>query len=349
MVFNVLVRNPTMPIRPTLGVLGVGLTISALLLGCSPAPAPSQTPASPAAMATVELCDGTPVTFDQAPDKIATGNTAALELLIRLGAGDKVVGTAWSDGAKTLPEDVRSAAEKVPSLGARAADKEKLLQSGAQVYVDPYDGMTMMGVNGPTEQDFEAAGMQRIVLRSSACTATLTTAVTTLDGVKDDIRSLAAVVDRKADGDKLVESMNTDPVPADAKRPKVLYLTAGRSTDQASTIGNRQIGNAVIDLAGGTNVFASVDKPQFPSAWEDVVASDPDIIVAAVTRQSSQKAVDQAHQALIDQLKKDSRTSGMRAVREERFFRAYAEEMTLPGVENAETARSLSRELNKIK
>lgn len=348
LVFNAPMQSTRTFFRTGVGAAAIGLALTVALAGCSSVESGPQS-SSAAPPAVMELCDGTEVSFDRPVEKIATGNTAALELLIRLGAADKVVGTAWSDGAGALSADVRTQAEKVPSLGARAADKEKLLQSGAQVYIDPYEGMTMMGITGPTAADFQAAGMKRVVLRSSACTASLTAPVTTLDGVMADIRSLAALVGRQQEGEKLVESMRTEPVAADAIRPKVLYLTSARNNDQASTIGNRQIGNAIIELAGGTNIFRAVDKAQFASSWEDVVAGDPDVIVVAVTRQSSRDAVDRSYQALLDQLKSDPRIAGLRAVREGRFVRAYAEDFTLPGVENATVIRSLSQELSKLR
>ncbi|GAB3131493.1 ABC transporter substrate-binding protein [Tsukamurella serpentis] len=334
--------------RSIVRLSGIALISTAALAGCSSvqSAAPSGKSAEPV---TMQLCDGSKVTFDNTPDKIATGNTSALELLIRLGAADKVVGTAWSAGAKTLPQDVREKAEKVPSLGERAADKEKLLKSGAQVYIDPYESMPMMGITGPTPEDFAAAGMKRVMLRSSACNDTLTGPVTTLDGVKEDIRSLAALVGRKQAGDELVESMKVDPAPAKAEKPKILYLIGARNNDRASTIGNRQIGNAIIELAGGRNAFESVDKAQFAGSWEDVVASDPDAIVLTVTRQATQEAADKAYRALVDQLRNDPRTAAMRAVRDQKFVRAYAEDMTLPGVENAQMVRTLAQEISKLK
>ena len=52
---------------------------------------------------------------------------------------------------------------------------------------------------------------------------------------------------------------------------------------------------------------------------------------------------------MLDQLKSDPRIAGLRAVREGRFVRAYAEDFTLPGVENATVIRSLSQELSKLR
>lgn len=298
------------------------------------------------------LCDGSTVKIDRTPDAIATGNTAALEILLRLGAGSKVVGTAWSDGATTLPADVRAEATRVRSLGARAADKEKLLTSGAQVYVDPYDGMTMMGIPGPSAADFAAAKMQRIVLRSSACAATQERPVTDLAGVEQDISSLAQLVDRRADGDRLIAGMRDTvakaPRAAD-RRPSVLYLTPGRDDAQATTVGNRQIANAVITLAGGRNVFDGTGKAQFAAPWETVVSMAPDVIVVAVTRQDSDAKVDAAFDAAVTKLRSDPRTAGLAAVRENRIVRAFAEEMSLPGIENATMVSTLAGALSGIR
>ncbi|ADG80351.1 Periplasmic binding protein OS=Tsukamurella paurometabola (strain ATCC 8368 / DSM / CCUG 35730/ CIP 100753 / JCM 10117 / KCTC 9821 / NBRC 16120 / NCIMB 702349 / NCTC 13040) OX=521096 GN=Tpau_3773 PE=4 SV=1 [Tsukamurella paurometabola] len=337
-----------MPIT-TIRALIATLAAGSIAAGCSPV---ESAPATESKGAAFTLCDGSTVTIDRTPDAIATGNTAALELLLRLGAGDRVIGTAWSDGAKTLPDDIRDQAARVPSLGARTADKEKLLTSGAQVYVDPYDGMVMMGVPGPSAADFAAAKMQRVVLRSSACAATQDRPVTDLGGVEDDIRSLAALVDRKPDGDRLIATMRTtvDGAPkAPSHRPSVLYLTPGRDDAQATTVGNRQIANAIISMAGGRNVFDRTDKAQFAAPWETVVATAPEVIVVAVTRQDTQAKVDAAYEAAVTTLRADPRTAGLTAVRENRFVRAFAEDMSLPGVENATMVSTLSSALNGIR
>ncbi|WP_415847423.1 ABC transporter substrate-binding protein, partial [Tsukamurella strandjordii] len=197
-----------------------------------------------------------------------------------------------------------------------------------------------------------AAKMQRIVLRSSACAATQNKPVTDLGEVEQDIRSLAALVDRRGDGDRLIERMQAavDGAPkAPNHRPSVLYLTPGRDDAQATSVGNRQIANAVIALAGGRNVFDRTDKAQFAAPWETVVATSPDLIVLAVTRQDSDAKVDAAYEAAVAKLRADPRTAGLTAVRENRIVRAFAEDMSLPGVENATMVTTLANALNGIR
>lgn len=308
----------------------------------------SAAPASSAGFQPVTLsdCAGKTTEFTAPPAKLATGNTAALEILLRLGLTEKeIIGTGWSGGTPSMPAEVRDAASRIPSLGERAIVVENLLTSGADTFVDPYGAMQMMGTPGVSDQQLADAGMRRVFLRSSACQRDQKAPLLTLDGVYSDISDLARLTGRTTEGERLVEGMRTRIAAATAKeapgsesgaRPaKVLYLSMGRGDDPTS-IGNRQIGNAIITLAGGQNAFADRDEPQFSPDWESVVAADPDVIVIGVRRQASDAAVDGEYEKTLAKLRAGDRTKDLRAVREGRFLRVFAEDFTLPGVGNAD-------------
>lgn len=88
------------------------------LAGCAAAPPPAPT-ADPATAIGVTNC-GTEVGFDTAPERVVTIKSTSTEMLLALGLGDRIVGTAiqdgpvpdaWADDAATP----HSPADKVPS------------------------------------------------------------------------------------------------------------------------------------------------------------------------------------------------------------------------------------------
>ncbi|MGZ4575085.1 MAG: hypothetical protein ACXVXY_08870, partial [Mycobacteriaceae bacterium] len=86
-------------------------------------------------------CSGKPTTITEAPPKVVTANLAALELVIRLGQADRVIGTGWAGGVGALPDDIRMAAQSVPALSNSGIPKEVLLTSGADAYIDAFGSM----------------------------------------------------------------------------------------------------------------------------------------------------------------------------------------------------------------
>ena len=98
-------------------------------------------------------------------------------------------------------------------LGQTVIPKEKLLGSGADLYIDTFAAMGSMGGGGmgdaPTEEEFEAAGIRHTYLKSTACAAMGEKPLTDLSAVEADITSLGAVTGTGAKAKKLVAGMRT--------------------------------------------------------------------------------------------------------------------------------------------
>lgn len=299
-------------------------------------------------------CAGKETTVKQAPKKIVTSNAAGLEMMLQLGAGDRVIGTGFPPGKGSLPGPIAEQGAKVPVLGEMGIAKEKLLGSGADLYVDAFGAMPMMGGAGagPSEEEFAAAGIQHVFLLSTACSGTPRAAKgprTDLGEVENDIRRLGAVTGTGARAEELVAGMEkkvgevraaTAGVPA-GQRPGYFFdFDAG--TKQPVAVCGRQVANAVITLAGARNVFADCDADFKPVSWEDVVAKDPDWIQLAVrtrgTEEENRKAFDDAEAFL----KSFPATQGLKAVKGGKFLRIGSEVTTIAGVRNADTVRQIA-------
>ncbi|WP_033416647.1 ABC transporter substrate-binding protein [Streptomyces canus] len=304
-------------------------------------------------------CAGAKTTFDGPPRKIVTSNAAGLELLLRLGVGDRVVGTGFPSGSGTLPDGLDAEARKVKVLSKGVIPKERLLGSGADLYLDTFGAMKMNGAGeAATVDEYSAAGIKHIYLKSTACAATGEGAVTDLSAVEADIASLGAVTGAGAKAEELVAGMkrkvaavqkaigSTPP----SARPTYFFFDYDAGTQQPVVVCNRQVANAVITLAGARNVF-DCDGTTQRVGWEDVISRNPDWIQLGVRNKGSREANDKAFAEAERWLRSNAATKGLKAVEEGHFLRIGSERTTIAGVENADTVETIARSLypNKVR
>ncbi|MEE1823233.1 ABC transporter substrate-binding protein [Streptomyces sp. BE20] len=300
-------------------------------------------------------CAGKETTVKQAPRKIVTTDAAGLEMLLQLGAGDRVIGTGFPPGKGSLPAAVAEQGAKVPVLGDALIPKEKLLGSGADLYVDTFGPMPMMGAAGagPTEEELKAVGIQHVLLLSTACAGTPKAAKgprTDLSEIENDIRRLGAVTGTVARAEELVAAMEKQigevrtatATIAEAERPGYFLFDFDAGTKQPMAVCGKQVANAVITLAGARNVFADCDADFRPVSWEDVVAKNPDWIQLAVRNRGSEEANRKAFDEAEAYLKGFPATQGLKAVQEGHFLRIGSETTTIAGVRNADTVRQIA-------
>jgi len=305
---------------------------------------------------TVTDCAGGKTTFTSAPRKIVTSNASSLELLLRLGVGDKVIGTGFPPGKGTLPAPLDAEAQQVPALGTPGIPKENLLASGADLYIDTFASMEGMGGpvgSSPTEAEFKAAGIQHIFLKSTACAATRKEPLTDLSAVEDDITTLGAVTGTAAKAKELVDGMRqkvdavrqaVGDVP-ESERPTYFFFDYDAGTQQPSVVCNRQIANAIITLAGARNLFADCDNDFQRVGWEDVISRNPDWIQLGVRNQGSTTANTKAFDEAEKWLKDNPATKGLTAVKEGHFLRIGSESTTIAGVTDADTVQAIAKAL----
>ncbi|MFG2138203.1 ABC transporter substrate-binding protein [Streptomyces sp. NPDC048650] len=300
-------------------------------------------------------CRGVVTTFTAAPRRIVTSNAAALEMLLRLGAGDRVIGTGFPPGKGTLPGKLGEAARRIPVLGKSVIAKEKLLGSGADLYVDTFSSMGNMGGAGsaPTDEEFRAAGIKHVPLASTACASTAKEPQRDLSGVAGDITRLGAVTGTAQRARELVAGMRDKvgkvhkaigAVPKE-KRPGYFFFDFDAGTKQPMAVCGKQVANAVITQAGARNVFAGCDGDFRPVPWEDVVAKDPDWIQLGVRNRGDAAATAKAYDRAEAFLRTFPATKGLRAVREGRFLRIGSERTTIAGVGNADAVEQIARTL----
>lgn len=330
--------------RRTLVRLGVVPVALLALAACSgdpgtsatpddgPLPLSSGTPTTAAADSghpvTVDNC-GTSVTFDAPPQRIVTIKSSATELVAALGAADRLVGTAFSDGPP--PADLAPALADVPVLSDKVPGQEALLTTEPDL------------VYGGWESNFSADGVgERATLAGygigtyvspSACKEPgYQPDPLTFDDVFAEIREAGAVLGEPDAAERVVaEQQATLDAVAPLDGGSVVWWSSGTDTPYVGAgIGAPEM---ILEAAGLTNVFADVHDTWTSVGWEQVVAADPDVLVlvdSTWNTAENKKAALAANPA----------TAALRAVQEQRYV-VVPFAASEAGVRNADTVADI--------
>jgi iron complex transport system substrate-binding protein len=310
--------------RRTPAIIVPALVLSlGLVAACSPADAGTSTPpdgeaSAPTGDATssypLELDNcGVDVTFDAAPERVVTIKSSTAEMLLALGLGDRIVGSAFLDGP--VPDSLADAAagtpvaepfsDEVPGTEAvlglepdlvyagwesnvtadGAGDRDTLAQLGVNTYVSPAACKAEGYMPDPLTFDTvfaEIAEVGSIFDADDAAAGFVAEQEATLASVTPDDRGL----------DALWYSSGDD----------IPYVGAG--------IGAPQM---IMDAVGLTNVAGDVHDTWTSFSWEQIIAADPDVIVLVDALWNS--ADDK-----IARLESNKATAELTAVREQRYL-----------------------------
>ena len=314
-------------------------TVLLALAGCSsgstgaaarPAPAP---PAATFTPITVDNC-GTKVTVRSAPTRVVTIKSTSTEMLLALGLGDTLVGTAFADGP--TPAKYRAAAAAVPVLSAQVPGKEALLGANPDFVYGGWE--SNFAADGAGDRaGLAALGIGTYVSPAACKEPGYQPNPLTFDDVFAEIRQAASLFGVTGRADALVRAQRAElaAVPTPATVTTALWYSSGSDTPYVGAgLGAPQM---MMTAAGLTNIFAGVRDTWTSAGWEQIVAADPDVIVLvdASWNTAAKK---------IALLAANPATSQLRAVRERRY-------LTLPfpaaeaGVRNADAVVSLAKQL----
>ncbi|KOU75406.1 ABC transporter substrate-binding protein [Streptomyces sp. IGB124] len=255
----------------------VALLIS--LAGCAGSPGDGQDgaagdpSAAPGFPYTVTNC-GVSSTYQAPPRRAVTMNQHATELMLALGLGDRIAGSAYLDDA-VLPA-YRPAYDKIKVLAEEYPSKEILLGADPDFvyggYASAFD----------KTQGRDREGLAKSGINSRLNVEYCTEGIVGLDQLKTEITEVARTFGVPERGAKLIEDeqRRIDAVTTrvkDRPRPTVFAYDSGEAS--ASTSGGNGIGNEIISLSGGTNVFADLKDTFGDVAWEKVIERGPEVVL----------------------------------------------------------------------
>ncbi|MFD3745691.1 ABC transporter substrate-binding protein [Nocardia sp. NPDC058633] len=232
---------------------------------------------------TLDNC-GQKVTLDAAPRRVVSLDQGSTEILLSLGLGDRVVGTAsWTDPIReTLAEANRSVprlADNAPtyevvldadpdfvtaSFGRHfkqggVAERARFAETGIDSYLSPTDCENGVSING---------GAKR-------------TTPLTMEALYQEIGELATVFDVPRRGAQLVDELRAREAAAIAGIEKSEVSMAFWFADTKSPYVAGGLGSASLlaTTVGATNVFSDLTDDWPAVGWETMVERNPDVLV----------------------------------------------------------------------
>ncbi len=276
---------PQLPARTLRMLLPLAVVPLIALAACGTpvaAPTPTSTKSdTPSATATAEAYEsvtvdncGVEMTFDEAPERVVTIKSSTTEMLLALGLGDRIVGTAFQDGP--VPDKWENEAEDLPVLAEKVPSQEVVLEAEPDlVYAGWESNFSADGAG--TRTDLDKLGVNTYV-SPSACQSEGQPAKLTFENIFGDIEEIAAIFG--VDASKLVDAQRDklDNLASNAGKDRTaLWWSSGSDTPYVGGgIGAPQL---VMDSVSLVNIAEDVDATWAPFNWEAVVDADPDFII----------------------------------------------------------------------
>ncbi|MFJ9312060.1 ABC transporter substrate-binding protein [Streptomyces cyaneofuscatus] len=222
---------------------------------------------------TVTNC-GVTTTYKAPPKRVVTMNQHVTEIMLELGLTKSLVGTAYLDD-KVLPKYAKDYAS-VPVIAKEYPSYEQVLATDPDFVYGGYSSAFTAG-DGRGREAFKKSGIGTR-LNTESCAKADTPMETLYEEIREVGRTFG-VTDRAEAWIKQAEADNaaTAEKLKDLKALPVFVYDSGDKT--AFTAGGKGIGNELITRAGGTNIFADLDKSFGDASWENVVARKPEAIV----------------------------------------------------------------------
>lgn len=254
---------------------------------------------------TVRNC-GVEVTFDRAPQRIVSIKSTATEMLLALGVGDRIVGTAFADGP--VPEELAADAPELPVISDQVPSEETVLGLEPDlVYAGWESNLT---ADGAGERDELAGFGVGTYVSPAACRSADVPQQLDFDEVFGEIEELAGIL--RVDPAELLDEQRAQLAaiePVDGA-PTALWYSSG--TDAPYVGAGRGAPQLVMATAGLDNVFADVDESWTSTSWEAVIDADPDVIVLI-------DAAWNTAESKIERLESDPATRDLAAVRDAHY------------------------------
>jgi iron complex transport system substrate-binding protein len=208
-----------------------------------------------------------PTSLSAYPDRIASLAPSCTEILFALGLDDKVKAITDYDN---YPYNFTAWIEagNITSVGDFSKPNMEVIAS-----VNPDLILATAGVQGDTIDTMRALNYKVLVLDPSS-----------VEGVLQDITLVGNATGKSAEATALVNSLRSridavaEKVATATSKPKVYYEVWYDPTSLWSA-GSKAWQNELIDIAGGTNIFADQPLDYFQSSAEAVIDRNPDVIL----------------------------------------------------------------------
>lgn len=281
----------------------------------APAATVTASPATAAFPTTVVDFQGRSTAIAKRPERIVSVGPSNTEFLFALGAGDRVVGV---DDFSDQP--------------AEALKKEKV--GGVKVSVEKVvslrpDLVVIVKLSDGTIERLAAAGIAVVVVDPQGLSDVPRSAVILGTAVGANGQRLASEIEARVDAVRAKTS-------ALSPRPRVFHEVDASDPSKLFTVGPGSFIAELIEVAGGSNVAARAASAYPQISSEEIVRSDPEVIVLG----------DADYGVTAEQVAARQGWSGISAVRTGRIYPIAAGLVSRPGPRVGEAAEAYAKLLH---
>ena len=306
---------------------------AALLAGCAAVPAATPTPTETGPL-TLSNC-GVSVTFDAPPERVVTIKSTSTEMLLALGLGDRIVGTAFPDGP--VPDEWADQAEGLVVLADKMPSEEVVLETEPDLVYAGWESAFSPETAGDRDE-LTALGVNTYV-QPAACQTAEQIGKLDFDEIFREIAEVADIFD--VDATALIEEQRAE---LDAIEPNdggftAFWWSSGTDTPYVGAgIGAPQL---LLETNGLENIAGDIDMTWSPYGWESVLAADPDVLVLVdASWNTAEKKIAYLHS--------NPATANLTAVINERFI-ILPFASTEAGVRSVSAATSIAEQLEELR
>ena len=318
-------------------MVSVGIAMVVIATGCTGQGEP-QADAEAAEVESSEPFEadncGAHVTVEEPPERIVTVKSSTTELVLALGAGDRLVAWAYPDGPP--PDEYQAIVDELPVLSDRVPSNEAVLDMEPDlVYAGWESNLTTDGAG--TRESFHDLDIATFIAPSACEDPEYQPNPLTFDDVFAEIEQVGELLGTPEEAAQLIEEQQErldDISTSDGGFTALWYSSATDIPFVGAGIGAPQM---VMEAVGLDNIAADVEDTWTSMSWEAVADADPDVIVLVDAEWNS---ADQK----IDLLTSGSVTSQLTAVQEERYL-IVPFATTEAGVRSVEAVEILAEQL----
>jgi iron complex transport system substrate-binding protein len=292
---------------------------------------------------TINNC-GTPITFDSAPTRAVSNDINTTEDMLALGLGHSMVGTfgVTGDGpvAEPVPKQYLAAFHAVRDVSPEYFTLEPLVGLHPDFLFAGWNYGLQQGTS-LTPQGLAKYGVKTLALTESCAHVQPGKQQVSIENTYQDLTNLGAIFNVSARASALVGQMKTQITDVRAKvasLPSVSVFDYDSGTSAPFTAPGLATPTALIELAGGSNIFASLKQSWTSVSWEQVIARKPQCIVVNDYGTPTWQQKEQF-------LKTDPASRNLPAVRDGCIIHLAYDQVT-PSPRNAEAVLAIARLLH---
>jgi iron complex transport system substrate-binding protein len=333
---------------PRLRLLALALLAGLTLAGCASS---TSKPTSATASAsggkhypvTITNC-GTQITFEHAPSRAVSNDINTTEDMLALGLAHSMVGTfgVTGDGpvSEPVPKQYLAAFHSVRDVSPEYFTLEALVGLHPDFLFAGWNYGLQQGTS-LTPRGLARYGIKTLALTESCAHVQPAKKQVSIENTYQDLTNLGAIFDVPARAKALVDQLKAQIAAVRAKvanLPRVSVFDYDSGTSAPFTAPGLATPTALIELAGGSNIFASLEQSWTSVSWEQVIARKPQCIIINDYGTPTWQQKEQF-------LKTDPASRNLPAVRNGCIIHLAYDEVT-PSPRNAEAVVAIARLLH---